>query len=256
MSSRALASRAVAEFVGTALLLIAIVGSGIAAQRLSPNDVGLELFENSSATGFALVAIILALGPVSGAHLNPAVSLASRLLGSLSTRDMFAYWIAQVSGGVMGTILANLMFALPAVEISSKVRSSPGLWLGEVIATFGLLLVIFGVVRSGQAGLVAFAVGAYIGGAYWFTSSTSFANPAVTVARTLTDTFAGIGATSVLPFLGAQLLGTLIAVGAVRVLGPSAPDVRKPSVSQHDHGVTRTSARSSSAVAAEPIDNK
>lgn len=218
MTSRGLATKAAAEFIGTAFLLIAVVGSGIAAQRLSPNDVGIELFENSTATGVALVAIILALGPVSGAHLNPAVSVASRLLARMSTKEMFAYWLAQFAGAAVGTLLANLMFALPAIEISDKARFGTGLWLGEVVATFGLVLVIFTVVRSGQTGLVAVAVGAYIAGAYWFTSSTSFANPAVTLARTLTSTFAGISPGSVIPFLLAEVLGALLGVAALRLL--------------------------------------
>lgn len=221
MISRGLATRAAAEFVGTAFLLIAIVGSGIAAQRLSPQDVGLEIFENSTATGVALVAVILALGPVSGAHLNPFVSAASRLLAQISTKEMLVYWLGQLTGAVAGTVLANLMFAMPAIELSSKIRSGAGLWLGEVIATFGLVLVIFTVIRSGQLGLVALAVGAYIAGAYWFTSSTSFANPAVTLARTLTGTFAGIAPGSVVPFLLAELLGALAAVVTLHLLYPA-----------------------------------
>lgn len=220
MRDREQLQRALAELIGTALLLIAVVGSGIAAQRLSPGQPGLELLENSIATGVALAAIILAVGPVSGAHLNPAVSLADRLLGGMTWSQMAAYWIAQLAGGVLGTVLANLMFSLPALELSSKVRQTPGLWLGEVIATFGLLLVIFGVVRSGRASLAAFAVGAYIAGAYWFTSSTSFANPAVTVARMFSNTFAGIAPGSAPAFLLAQLIGALLAVAAVGFLYP------------------------------------
>ena len=220
-----LARRLSAEFVGTALLLIAVVGSGIAAQRLSPNDIGLELLENSIATGAALAAIILAVGPVSGAHLNPAVSLADRLLGGLTWLETFAYWVAQVAGGAVGTVVANLMFSLAPVTISTKVRSGPGFWLAEVVATFGLLLVIFGVVRSGRAGVAAFAVGAYIAGAYWFTASTSFANPAVTLARTLTDTFAGIAPASVVPFIAAQFIGALAATAVARWFYPTIADV-------------------------------
>ena len=225
-----LARRLGAEFVGTALLLIAVVGSGIAAQRLSPNDIGLELLENSIATGAALAAIILAIGPVSGAHLNPAVSLADRLLGGLNWRETFAYWVAQVAGGAVGTVIANLMFSLAPVAISTKVRSGPGLWLAEVVATFGLLLVIFGVVRSGRGGLAPFAVGAYIAGAYWFTASTSFANPAVTLARTLTDTFAGIAPASVVPLIAAQLIGALAATALARWLYPTITDLAKDMV--------------------------
>jgi glycerol uptake facilitator-like aquaporin len=211
--------RVLAEFLGTALLLVAVVGSGIAAQRLSPGNVGLQLFENSTATAGALVAIILALGPISGAHLNPVVTLADRLFGGvLSWRIAIAYWAAQVLGAVGGAIVANLMFSLPAVEVSTKVRSGGGVWLGEVIATFGLLLVIFGVIRSGRSGAVPFAVAAYIAGAYWFTSSTSSANPAVTLARTLSNTFAGISPGSAPAFIGAQLLGAALAVLVIRML--------------------------------------
>lgn len=184
-SQAPLARRVVAEFAGTAILLIAVVGSGIMAQRLSPGDVALQLLANSTASAAALVALILAVGPVSGAHLNPVVSLADRLFGGLTWRDTFAYWVAQVLGGLIGTVTANLMFGLPALEVSSKARFGPGLWLGEVVATLGLVLTIFGVVRSGRSSVAPFAVGAYIGGAYWFTSSTSFANPAVTIARML-----------------------------------------------------------------------
>jgi arsenate reductase len=198
-----------------------VVGSGIAAQRLSPQQTGLELLENSIATAAALVAIILALGPVSGAHLNPVVTLADRLLGSgMSWTECVCYWVAQVAGAVVGVVAANVMFSLAPIEVSTHVRSGPGLWLGEVVATFGLLLVIFGVVRSGRASLAPFAVGAYIGGAYWFTSSTSFANPAVTVARTLSDTFAGIAPSSVAPFIAAQVVGALAAVAASRLFYP------------------------------------
>lgn len=218
-----------AELAGTAILLSAVVGSGIMAQRLSPGDVGLQLLENSTATAAALVAIILAVGPVSGAHLNPVVSLADRLCGGLTWRDTFAYWVAQVLGGLIGTVIANLMFGLPALEASSKVRFGPGLWLGEVTATLGLVLIIFSIVRSGRSPVAPFAVGAYIGGAYWFTSSTSFANPAVTIARIFTNTFAGIAPASALPFIAAQLVGGLIAVFLVRILypaiGPAAGEV-------------------------------
>lgn len=221
MISRGLAAKAAAEFIGTAFLLIAVVGSGIAAERLSPQDIGIQLFENSTATGVALVAIILALGPISGAHLNPAISLASRLLARISNKEMFVFWIAQLAGATAGTVIANLMFALPAIELSSKVRFGYGLWLGEVIATFGLVLVIFTVVRSGQLAWVAIAVGAYIAGAYWFTSSTSFTNPAVTLSRTLTPSFAGIAPGSVVPFLTAELLGALAAVVTLRLFYPT-----------------------------------
>jgi glycerol uptake facilitator-like aquaporin len=217
-----LVRKAVAEFVGTALLLLAVVGSGIAAQRLSPGDSGLELLENALATGAALAAIIIAVGSVSGAHLNPVVSIVDSAFGGLSRRELAAYVIAQLAGAALGVVLANVMFSLPAVTISTHVRSSPGLWLSEVIATFGLLLVIFGAVRSGRSGVVPFAVGAYIAGAYFFTSSTSFANPAVTIARELSNTFAGISPASVVPFVAAELLGCGIAWVAIAVLHPHA----------------------------------
>jgi glycerol uptake facilitator-like aquaporin len=215
-----LARRLLAEFVGTALLLVAVVGSGIAAQRLSPTDTGLQLLENAAATAVALVAIILAVGPVSGAHLNPVVTIADRLFGGLDNGTAGAYIAAQVAGAAFGTVVANLMFDLSAVEWSSTERSGSHLWLGEVVATFGLLLVVFGVVRSGRASVAPFAVGAYIGGAYFFTSSTSFANPAVTLARTLSDTFAGIEPASVPAFVVAQLGGAALAVATLRVLYP------------------------------------
>lgn len=205
------------------MLLAAIVGSGIAAQRLSPLDTGLQLLENSIATGAALVAIILVFGPVSGAHFNPVITLADRLLGGLSTTAAAAYVGAQLLGAILGVVLANLMFSLPAVEISSKARYGGGLWLAEGIATFGLVLVVFALVRSGRAALAAPAVGVYITAAYWFTASTSFANPAVTVARTLSDTFAGIAPGSVVPFIVAQLLGGTIAVAVARFLYPRPP---------------------------------
>jgi glycerol uptake facilitator-like aquaporin len=228
--------RAVAEFIGTALLLIAVIGSGIAAQRLSPHDTGLALLENSLATGGALVAIILAVGSVSGAHLNPVVSVADAMFGGLRRREVGTYLAAQVAGAAVGAILANLMFSLPAVAISQHSRSTPNLWLGEGIATFGLLLVIFGVVRSGRAAMAPFAVGAYITAAYWFTSSTSFANPAVTLARTLSDTFAGISPASVPGFVVAQLVGAGLAVGAVRLLWPDMAGVADVVVVPHHSG--------------------
>ena len=215
------ARRLLAEFLGTALLVAAVIGSGIAASRLSPGDVGLQLFENAAATAAALVAIILALGPVSGAHLNPVVTLADRLMGGLRTREAAGYIAAQVTGGAVGAVVANLMFSLPAITISTKGRSSGALWLAEVVATFGLLLVIFGVVRSGRSSAAPFAVGAYIGGAYFFTASTSFANPAVTLARTLSNTFAGIRPSSVPAFVLAELASAGLAVITVRYLYPS-----------------------------------
>lgn len=214
-----LARRLTAEAIGTAFLLIAVVGSGIMASQLS-DDVGLQLLENAIATGGALIGLILMFGAVSGAHFNPAVTLLDRLLGSLSTRDAALYVVAQVIGACVGTIVANVMFELPAIELSTTTRSSGALWLSEVVATIGLLLVIQGCVRTGRAAAVPFAVGAWITGAYWFTSSTSFANPAVTVARTLSDTFAGIDPGSAPMFIAMQLVGTAIAFGLVRLLYP------------------------------------
>ncbi len=215
-----LTRRAVAEFAGTAFLVMAVVGSGVMASRLSPNDVGLQLLQNSVATGAALVALILALQPVS-ASFNPVVTLVERALGILDTPTMLALVAAQFAGGLAGTVLANLMFGLDAVTLSTHERAGGGLWLGEVVATIGLLLVIFGTIRSGRPERVGFAVGGYITAAYWFTSSTSFANPAVTVARTITDTFAGIAPTSAPAFILAQLLGGAAGLFLVRALYPS-----------------------------------
>jgi glycerol uptake facilitator-like aquaporin len=212
--------RAVAEAVGAGLLVLAVIGSGIAASRLSPDDVGLQLLQNALATAGALVAIILALGPVSGAHLNPVVTLAVRAAGGVDNREVGAYVVAQVAGGAAGAVIANLMFSLPAIELSTQVRSSGGLWLGEVVAAFGLVLVVLGVVRSTWPAAAPFAVAAYIGGAYYFTSSTSFANPAVTVARTLSDSFAGIDPASVPAFVAAQVVGGGLAVALSRFLHP------------------------------------
>ncbi len=215
-----LARRSLAEFLGTALLLLAVVGSGIAAERLTP-DVGLQLLVNALVSGATLAAVILAVGPVSGAHLNPVVTLADRVFGGLDNREAGAYVAAQMTGGIAGTLIANLMFSLPSVELSTKSRSSAGLWLGEVVATFGLALVIFGAVRSGRRTAAPFAVGSYVFAAVLFTSSTSFANPAVTLARTLSDTFTGIAPASVAPFILAQVTGGAMAVVVIRTLYPA-----------------------------------
>ena len=222
-----------AEFLGTGLLVTAVVGSGIAAARLSPGDVGLELFENAAATVGALVALILALGPVSGAHFNPVVTIVDRLFGGISTRDAAGYVGAQILGALGGALLANAMFALPTFEASTRARASGPLWLAEVVATFGLIVIIFAVVRSGRATAAPFAVGAYIGGAYFFTSSTSFANPAVTIGRTLSDTFAGIRPSSAPGFIAMQLMGGLLAAGAVRLLYPGVSDLAADVVLPH-----------------------
>jgi glycerol uptake facilitator-like aquaporin len=228
--------RLLAEYVGTGFLVAVVVGSGIAAQRLSPSDVGLQLFENAAATAAALAALIVALGPVSGAHFNPVVSIADAAFGGLARREVASYLAAQLAGAVSGSMVANLMFELPAVEWSTTGRSGSGLWLAEVVATLGLLVVIFGVVRSGRVGAAPFAVGAYIGAAYFFTASTSFANPAVSVGRMFTDTFAGIAPSSVPAFVAFQLVGGAVAVLTVRALYPGlaavATDVVVPGVDQ------------------------
>ena len=222
-----LARRLTAEAIGTGFLVAAVVGSGIAAQRLSPNDLGLQLLENSFATGTALIALILAFGSLSGAHFNPVITLADRMLGGMASGEAGAYVGAQVVGGCIGAIVANLMFDLSAIEWSTHDRAAGGLWFGEAVATFGLVMVILGVVRStdaaSRAAWAAVAVGGYIAAAYWFTSSTSFANPAVTVARALTDTFAGIAPASLPAFVAAQLAGGIAAVGLARFLWPTLP---------------------------------
>jgi arsenate reductase len=214
-----------AEAIGTALLVAAVVGSGIFAQRLSPNDAGLQLLENSTATAAGLVALILAFGAVSGGHFNPVVSLADRFFGGLTNCELAAYVLAQIAGGCVGAVIANVMFDLDPITFSTHARSGGGLWLAEVVATFGLVAVIFGVVRSGRPSAAPFAVGGYIAAAYWFTSSTSFANPAVTIGRTLTDTFAGIEPSSVPAFVVAQLVGGALAVALARYLHPNLPAV-------------------------------
>jgi arsenate reductase len=217
--------RCLAEFLGTALLVTAVVGSGIMASRLSPQDAGLQLLENSIATAFALGVLILTFGPISGGHFNPVVSAADWYLGrrtgtGLTRAHLGAYVLAQIGGAIAGSVLANLMFALHPVTWSNKDRSAAHLWLGEVVATAGLLLLIFALARSGRAAVAPAAVGAYIGAAYWFTSSTSFANPAVTIGRAFTDTFAGIAPASVPGFIAAQLVGLAVGVGLLLALYP------------------------------------
>jgi glycerol uptake facilitator-like aquaporin len=215
-----LGRRLFAEALGTALLVATVVGSGIAAQRLSPDDVGLQLLENALATGAVLVVLIALLGPVSGAHFNPVVSAVDAWFGGLRGREVAPYVVAQVLGACAGAIVANLMFGVGAVTVSTTERTGSALWFSEVVATFGLLLVILGLVRGGRSAWVAPAVAAYIVAAYWFTASTSFANPAVTVGRTLSDTFAGIAPSSVPPFVLAQVVGAAIAAGVALVLWP------------------------------------
>jgi glycerol uptake facilitator-like aquaporin len=216
-----LSRRLTAEFLGSAFLAAVVIGSGIAAQRLSPGQTGLELLENSAATAAGLFAVILMFGPVSGAHFNPVVSFADAALGGMSWRDAAAYLPAQVAGCVTGAVAANLMFAQAAVSISGKHRASGAHALSEVIATTGLLLVIFALARTGRAASAPAAVGAYIGAAYWFTASTSFANPAITTGRMFSDSFAGIAPSSAPVFIAAQIGGGIAGVAAIRFLYPA-----------------------------------
>ena len=215
-----LVRRATAELVGTAFLVATVIGSGIAAQRLSPDDTGLQLLENSIATGAVLVALILALQPVS-ASFNPVVTLVERALGRIDSATAGLLVLAQLAGGLLGAVLANLMFDLEAVSVSGTDRGGSGQLLAEVVATLGLVLVVFGSLRSARIETVAFAVGGYIAAAYWFTSSTSFANPAVTVARTLSDTFAGIEPGSVPAFVLMQVIGGALGAALVVLLHPT-----------------------------------
>jgi glycerol uptake facilitator-like aquaporin len=212
--------RLLAEFLGSAFLAALVIGSGIAAQRLSPNDTGLELLENAAATAAGLFTIILMFGPISGGHFNPVVSLVDAHFGGLSWRDALAYIPAQIVGCITGAIAANGMFALAAVSMSTHHRASGAHLFAEGVATLGLLLVIFSLARTGRATTAPAAVGAYIGAAYWFTSSTSFANPAITVGRMFSDTFAGIAPASVPGFVLAQLAGGLVALGVITTLYP------------------------------------
>jgi glycerol uptake facilitator-like aquaporin len=215
-----LARRLLAEFLGSAFLAATVVGSGIAAAQLSPGDTGLQLFENAAATAAGLFTIILMFGPVSGGHFNPVVSLVDASFGGLRWREALAYIPAQISGCIAGAILANAMFALSAVSISTKHRASEAHLLAEVIATLGLMLVIFALARTRRGSMAPAAVGAYIGAAYFFTSSTSFANPAISVGRMFSDTFAGIAPASVPAFVIAELVGGLVAIGVLRALYP------------------------------------
>jgi len=230
--------RLAAEFLGSAFLAATVIGSGIAAQRLSPGNTGLQLLENAAATAAGLFAIILMFGPVSGAHFNPVVSFADAALGGMSWRDAAAYLPAQVAGCVTGAVAANVMFSLSAVSISVKHRASGAHALSEVIATAGLLLVIFALARSGRAAAAPAAVGAYIGAAYWFTSSTSFANPAITIGRMFSNTFAGIAPSSAPVFIAAQAGGGIAGVLIIRGLYPAltAAQARAVVVPHEDGG--------------------
>jgi glycerol uptake facilitator-like aquaporin len=221
-----------AEGLGSALLAALVIGSGVAAQRLS-HDVGLQLLENAAATAAGLFAIILMFGPASGAHFNPVVSLADAVFGGIPWRQAALYLPAQVVGCVVGAVLANLMFARSAVSISTTHRATGPHLLAEVIATAGLVLVIFALACSGRAASAPAAVGAYIGAAYWFTSSTSFANPAITVGRMFSDTFAGIAPSSAPAFIAAQLVGGVLGVALVAVLYPSLTPAQAATVVDH-----------------------
>jgi arsenate reductase len=220
MRDAALWRRLTAEFIGSAFLAALVIGSGIAAQQLSPGNTGLQLLENAAATAAGLFAIILMFGAVSGGHFNPVVSFVDAAFGGLRWSDAVAYVPAQVGGCVLGAVVANVMFSQAAFELSTKHRASPAHFVSEVIATLGLLLVIFALLRSGRSHAAPAAVGAYIGAAYFFTSSTSFANPAITVGRMFSDTFAGIAPSSAPSFIAAQVLGGAVAIGLIWTLYP------------------------------------
>jgi glycerol uptake facilitator-like aquaporin len=229
-----LRARVTAEFLGTAFLVAAVVGSGIMAERLADGNAAVALLANTVATGAALVALILAFGPISGGHFNPVVSLADAMERGLSWSDTLPYIVAQLFGGIGGTMAANAMFGLPLISLSRHVRGGPAQFLSEFIATFGLLCVIWGCSRS-HASAVPFAVGGYIAAAYWFTASTSFANPAVTMARSLSDTFAGIRPNDVPLFIVAQIAGGIAATFLFRRLVPSLPSRAKDIVLPHSN---------------------
>ena len=228
-----LVRQALAEFLGSAGLVTVVVGSGIAAQRLSV-DPGLRLLENALITGAGLVALILAFGPVSGGHFNPVITLADRVFGGVSGRQVAVYLPAQLLGGAVGVVVANLMFGLPAVTLSTHRRSSAGLWLSEAVATFGLVVLVFGLTRIGRSAAAPVAVGAYITAAYWWSSSTSFANPMIDLARTLSNTFAGIAPSSVPAFVLVQFAGGAAAVAVVALLYPRAADRADAVVVPHE----------------------
>jgi glycerol uptake facilitator-like aquaporin len=258
MTEVALWRRLTAEFLGSAFLAALVIGSGIAAQQLSPGNTGLQLFENAAATAAGLFAIILMFGPVSGGHFNPAVSFVDAAFGGVSWRDAAAYLPAQVSGCVFGAVVANLMFSKAAFELSTKHRASPAHFLSEIVATLGLLLVIFALARSGRSRTIPAAVGAYIGAAYFFTSSTSFANPAITVGRMFSNTFAGIAPSSAPSFIGAQIVGAVLAVVLIRTLYPGvtpdeAAEVLVPHHSHGDESTTPTRTTDDHAPRAAPM---
>jgi arsenate reductase len=224
-----------AEFLGSALLAVVVIGSGIAAQNLSPGNTGLELFENAAATATGLYAIILMFGPISGGHFNPIVSFVDAGFGGLEWRDAAAYLPCQVFGCISGAIVANAMFSEAAVSISTKHRASGPHWLSEVVATVGLMVVIFALARTGRSNAAPAAVGAYIGAAYFFTSSTAFANPAISVGRMFSNTFAGIAPSSVPSFISAQLVGGVLAFGLIKGLYPGLTSAQATDVVQPHH---------------------
>jgi glycerol uptake facilitator-like aquaporin len=249
--------RLLAELLGSAFLAAVVIGSGIAAQWLSPGETGLELLENAAATAAGLFTIILMFGPVSGGHFNPVVSFVDAAFGGLSWRDATAYLPVQVAGCTGGAVVANLMFALPAVSISTKDRATPAHFLSEIVATLGLLLVIFALARSGRSQAAPAAVGAYIGAAYFFTSSTSFANPAITVGRMFSDTFAGIAPASAPTFIAAQIIGGLLALVVIKALYPTitpteAADIIVPHHQDRAGPATARAALDGAAPAARP----
>ena len=257
MSETVLWRRLLAEFLGSAFLAAIVIGSGIAAQQLSPGNVGLQLFENAAATAAGLYAIILMFGPVSGGHFNPVVSFVDAAFDGLRWRDACAYLPAQVVGCISGAVVANLMFSKAAISISTHHRATPAHFLSEIVATLGLILVIFALARSGRSRSAAAAVGAYIGAAYFFTSSTSFANPAISVGRMFSNTFAGIAPSSVPSFVAAQVVGGALAVIVIKMLYPDitpaeAADIlfphHLPNPEVGSRSVTLTSPHSDGAV--------
>ena len=222
--------RLVAEFLGSAMLATVVVGSGIAAQQLSPGQTGLQLLENAAVTAAGLYVIILIFGPISGGHFNPVVSFVDAAFGGMRWREAVAYLPTQVSGCIGGAIIANVMFARAAVSISTKHRASGAHFLAEVVATLGLLLVIFALTRSDRAHHAPAAVGVYIGAAYWFTSSTSFANPAITIGRMFSNTFAGIAPSSAPLFIGGQIVGGIVSFATIKLLYPSITPIQAATV--------------------------
>jgi glycerol uptake facilitator-like aquaporin len=247
MHDAALWRRLLAECIGSAFLAMVVIGSGIAAQQLSPGTTGLQLLENAAATAAGLFAVILMFGAVSGGHFNPVVSLVDAAFGGLRWGDAAAYLPAQVAGCVLGAVVANTMFARAALEISTKHRASPAHFLSEVVATLGLLLVVFALARSGRSRLAPAAVGAYIGAAYFFTSSTAFANPAITIGRMFSDTFAGIAPSSAPSFIAAQIVGALVAVGLIWTLYPAITAAQA-------HDVVMPHGDGASAPGPSPVD--